>query len=119
MGLAKVLGNTVDVDKISNPLLKQIINSMGSTPEGEFIFFGKGPHHKDFKNHRDKFYDDSGAYNYKEASGVSKHTDYKEGHTDHADHTDCPHSEYSEHEESSHHTESPRSYSHKDHNDCR
>ena len=90
----------IDISKIKNLRLKQIIEDY-KTSEG-FIFFGKSKseHHKDGSEHSD-FNGNIDGSDWNEHSDDCTHQDYEDysehsEYEDHVDHTDKPHLEYSQ-----------------------
>lgn len=74
-----------DISK--NKKLRKIIEILGPTISGEFLFFARRKGHRDHRDYNDC---EQGLTSYME-------------HTDQTDHTDTPHKDFREHKESSVH----------------
>jgi hypothetical protein len=108
--ITNLCNQKVDISRIVNQRLKQIIENY-KTKEG-FLFFGKSKseHHKDGSEHSDysgnpdscDWNEHSDDVSHEDYEDYSEHTEYE----DHTDHTDKPHSEYSQYSESDYHTDS-------------
>lgn len=108
-------GAKIDVRKIRNPRLKQIVNNY--KPKDGFLFIGlfggsDNRKHEDHSEHSDySGHPDSSDWathddNVSHTDRYYTYNDHSETYDDHTDHTDQPHSEHSEYSESQYHTDS-------------